>query len=812
MGVSMTVSDASNRKQTSICSFRLGFYYVLLNLCLFTLSLLLLPTSGFRLVAPKNALWAFHAWTPAVSHETSLYPSFIASHAYPKGSSHGFTSSRKVLEVPSIASNLILSASSIISQNPLISNPSDAVVEKRSDTVEVHPFQAEVSKVMDIIINSLYTNKDVFLREIISNAADACDRKKHLLSNEGKPEEKMELRIKADKDNLRLIIEDDGIGMDKTELITNLGTIARSGTAKWLKQIVDGSMDKNMIGKFGVGFYSSYLVANKVDVFSRRLGGTPEIFHWSSNSDGTFSVSSYEDQEFMESGTRLVLHLKEDADEYLEDYKIKELLRKYSEFIQFPIKVWSEKVEYDRVPDMEGSLSDSKGKMKTITKRSYEWEQVNTQAPIWRRNPEEISEQEYHDFYKTTFKAYDNPLAHTFLKVEGQIDFQSVLYIPGALPWELARNMFDEESRGIRLYVRRVFINDKFTEATPRWLTFLRGVVDSDDLPLNVGREILQKSRMLSIINKRITLKTIEMIRSLQLAGGAKWEKFWDNFGKYLKVGVVEDRDHQSQIASLIEFWSTTSGTNRTTLDAYIDRMKANQTAIFYVASESRKAAFESPALEKLRKYGYEVLYSTEPIDEFCLSTLGINKYRDFEVMDVNKADLKLPEDAEHKTKAADLKKHVDLNSLCEWIQNEFGKKLQRVVVSQRLVDSPAILVQGDFGLSPTMQRYMKQQAASQGISERDVYGLAVNQYILEINPDSSIIQQLHRLVKKDKQSKEAQDLIKQLYDVASLQGGYNIEDIPGFSKRVIELMRKTAEESLKNSYSTKAPIDTTTV
>ncbi|KAF8819340.1 Hsp90 domain-containing protein [Cardiosporidium cionae] len=812
MKVYVTKSDAFPPMRTNVRSLRL-WSYMLLNLCIVTSFLLFLPVRSIRLFAPETGRATSQTWTPVSSREVFVSPFLLVSHAYPKVSSiHNLHPKAKLIPELSIASNVILSASPQVSQQPLISSPNDVGMEPtKNESIEVHSFQAEVSKVMDIIINSLYTNKDVFLREIISNAADACDRKKHLVSKDGKPVEKMELRIKADKDKMCLIVEDNGIGMDKAELITNLGTIARSGTAKWLKQIADGSMDTNLIGKFGVGFYSSYLVANKVDVFSRRFGGNSEISHWSSNSDGTFTISSFEDENFMESGTRLVLHLKEDADEYLEDYKIKELLRKYSEFIQFPIKVWSEKVEYDRVPDTESSTLESKGKMKTITKKTYEWEQINKQDPIWRRNPEEINEQDYHDFYKTTFKAYDNPLTYAFLKVEGQIDFQSILYIPGALPWELARNMFDEESRGIRLYVRRVFINDKFTDATPRWLTFLRGVIDSDDLPLNVGREILQKSRMLSIINKRITLKAIEMIRLLQQAGGAKWDKFWDNFGKYLKVGVVEDRDHQAQIAALIEFWSTTSGANRTTLDAYIDRMKPNQTSIFYVTSESRKAAFESPALEKLRKYGYEVLYSTEPIDEFCLSTLGINKYRDFEVMDVNKADLKLPEDADSK-KTTEEKKYMDLSSLCEWIQNEFGKKLQRVVVSQRLVESPAILVQGDFGLSPTMQRYMKQQAASQGISERDIYGLASNQYILEINPDSSIIQQLNHLVKIDKQSKEAKDLIRQLYDVAALQGGYTIEDIPDFSKRVIELMRKNAEESLKYSQSAEVLTDATSV
>jgi len=389
------------------------------------------------------------------------------------------------------------------------------------------------------------------------------------------------------------------------------------------------------------------------------------------------------------------------------------------------------------------------------------------------------------------------------------VEFSSVLFIPGSIPWELTRNMFDDDSRGIRLYVKRVFINDKFQEAIPRWLTFIRGVVDSEDLPLNVGREILQKSKMLTIINKRITNKAIDMIRKIRDKGGDQWNKFWENFGKYLKVGVVEDRDNQEIIASLLQFWSSSSGTERIDLDGYIERMKPNQTAIYYIAAESRKAAEESPALEKLRKLKYEVLYLTEPLDEFCMQSLGINKFRGKEVIDVTKEDLKLAEpEAETPDQIEKRKtKRIEMEGMCTWLQDFFGsKKVQRAVVSDRLTESPAVLVQGEFGMSPTMQRYIRQQAAAQGLSENEMYGMSMNQAVLEINPDHPIIEQLNDMVKKDKNAKANKEVATLIYDVACLQGGYNVEDPGSFAKRITSMMAREASAYMTTASSPPAP------
>uniref|UniRef100_A0A0G4FHB7 Histidine kinase/HSP90-like ATPase domain-containing protein n=1 Tax=Chromera velia CCMP2878 TaxID=1169474 RepID=A0A0G4FHB7_9ALVE len=686
-----------------------------------------------------------------------------------------------------------------------------ATATAEPEQAETYAFQAEVSRVMDIIINSLYTDKDVFLRELVSNAADACDKRKVTLTSHNLPYDHGCIKIRADKRRKLLIVEDTGIGMNKTELINNLGTIAQSGTAKFLQQVADGQADASLIGQFGVGFYSAYLVADQVEVVTRKDVETEDgqllrgqTYRWRSNSEGTFTVFP-EDEEKMDdpfetTGTRVILHLKEEADEYMEDYKIKELLRKYSEFIQYPISVWSEKVDYERVPDPDAPVKPGDPpRMKTVTKRFNEWERVNLQPPIWRRDRDDLSDDDYFEFYKSTFKSYDDPTGYIHFKVEGQVEFSSVLFIPGSIPWELTRNMFDDDSRGIRLYVKRVFINDKFAEAIPRWLTFIRGVVDSEDLPLNVGREILQKSKMLTIINKRIAAKAIDMIREIRRQGGDKWDKFWENFGKYLKVGVVEDRDHKEQIAQLLQFYSSKSGPKQTTLDEYVSRMKANQTAIYYVAAESRQAAAENPLLEKLRALDYEIMYMTEPLDEFCMQSLQTGDYMGKQVVDINKDDLRLPEDESEDEKERKKQKRIEMENLCDWLENYYGKTVQKVRVSERLTESPVLLVQGEFGISPSLQKYIKQQAAAQGTQENEMYGMAMNQLIVEVNAEHPIVEQLNQMVLKDRNSRNAKEVAKLLFDVASLQGGYTVNDPGAFAKGIVRLMKREADTFLDN-------------
>ncbi|KAL8274640.1 hypothetical protein Esti_001355 [Eimeria stiedai] len=791
---------------------------------------------------------------------------------------------------------------------------------------ERFPFQAEVKRVLDIIVHSLYTDKDVFLRELVSNAADACDKKRVLLQEKQQQHQEQQqqwrgsIRVYADKTAGTLTIEDEGLGMSRQELIDHLGTIAQSGTYKFAQHLQqqrqqqqqehgDVQSASDLIGQFGVGFYSAFLVADKVEVISSRwrpeedpavataaadAGGSattdkpvlPEVWKWASSCGQTFSVEKVDavqeqrrwEQQTRElhrqlqqqaakaanstvpaeqrqqqqqqqdallqqqlerpwTGTRVLLHLREDCDDYLEDYRLKELLKKYSEFLPVPIYLLGERIEYERVQDTSEAATAGGGgpKFKTVTNRFSEWSLLNTQAPIWRRSEDTLAEKDYVDFYKATFKAYDDPLAFLHMSVEGQVSFRALLYVPGSLPWELSRNMFDEDSRGIRLYVRRVFINDKFQEAVPRWLTFIRGVVDSDDLPLNVGREILQKSQMLRVVHKRVAAKAVEMIQAIKKQGPDKWGRFWENYGKYLKIGAVEDRDQQEALASLVQLHSTHSRTSSTTLDEYIARAEARnrsieagtheplpdgspakkQKAIYYLAAESRRAAEDSPALEGLRARSFEVVFGVEPLDEFFLASLSISQFKGWPVVDINKADLQLdaeedarspascapstPAEQQKQLEPTELAtKRIELGGLVEWLQQTLGPRVHNVVLSSRLRMHPAVLVQGQMGLSPTMQRYMQQQAAAQGVSDQKLFGASLNQPILEINPTHPITQQLDSMVRADPTSERAKALALELLAVASLQGGYSLEDPGGFAKAVIELLRREADRYLK--------------
>lgn len=432
---------------------------------------------------------------------------------------------------------------------------------------------------MDLIINSLYSDRDIFLRELISNAADACDKKRFLsITAEGEEAAlvKPQIKIRSNMEDNTLIIEDSGVGMTKDELINNLGKIAQSGTKAFVEALGKGTADVNLIGQFGVGFYSAYLVADKVEVVTKSMQGGSKQLRWSSTADSSYTIEEDTDEPFEGSGTRLILHLKEDANEYLEASKIEELLERYSEFIEFPISVWKETTEYKKVPDEEANEDLKEGeepKMKTVPETKEGYEQVNTQKPIWLRSPKDVTEEEYKDFYRSAFKAsYDDPMKYTHFFLEGQVECKAILYVPGMLPFELSRDMFDENSRNIRLYVKRVFINDSFEDLMPRWLKFVKGVVsillccdlncfmrailesqphfsyvvslqvDSDDLPLNVSREILQKSKVLSIINKRLVRKSLDMFKEIEENDPAQYIMFWNNFGKYLKVSQLGHR------------------------------------------------------------------------------------------------------------------------------------------------------------------------------------------------------------------------------------------------------------------------------
>jgi len=690
---------------------------------------------------------------------------------------------------------------------------SECVTAEKNNGKETFEFQAEVGRVMDIIINSLYSDKDIFLRELVSNAADACDKKRFLSITAPDKDNSIEndrpqIWIKANEDKNTLIIEDSGVGMTRDELINNLGRIAQSGTSKFLEAIGDTSKDNmNLIGQFGVGFYSSYLVANKVEVVTKSMQPQSKQLRWESDSGSSFTVfedndSDMDDDEKIKiSGTKIILHIKENSSKYLQQYTLSELLMKYSEFIEFPIHLWKETTEYIKEIDTEASKSLKEGeepKMKTVPKKTLGYNKLNNQKPIWLRSPKEVNQEEYEKFYKSSFRAaYDDPQKWAHFALEGSVEFKALLYIPGMLPFELSKDMFDENTRNIRLYVKRVFINDKFEGIMPRWLNFIRGVVDSNDLPLNVSREILQRSRVLNIINKKLVRKSLDMFRDLASdIDESKYNTFWNNFGKYLKVGVVEDQRNKEDIIPLLRFWSVKSGDKYTSLDAYVDEMPEGQKSIYYVSGEGKEKTKLQPVVEKLSSRGYDVLFMTEALDEITIE--AVRKYKEFDIVDASKEGLDIEEKDENMKKK---KKEFSekYSKVIEYLEVELAGLVEKVVISTLLTTSPAALVQGAYGVSPSMQRYMKAQSVAAGSDAMSTN--MINKAILEINPNHPILQDLENMVEKKLDDSETKIYSKLLYDVARITSGYEISDSGEFAKRIMSLMtrgrsRNTFEEA----------------
>jgi molecular chaperone HtpG len=759
------------------------------------------------------------------------------------------------------------------------------MVSSTDNNTKTFPFNADISQLMSLIINTFYSNKDIAIRELVSNASDALDKMRHILLTESNKITHQDLTIKlqVEKETNCIIIQDNGIGMTNEDLINTLGTIAKSGTKSFMEQLKKTSSDTStMIGQFGVGFYSAFLIADKVDVVTKHY--TSDITYvWSSNGSDSFTIRIADNNEFdiVDHGTKLFLYMKESTSSYLESSKITEIIQRHSEFINYPIMlkeyVRVDAVSADSEPNdttsadselndtepndttsadselndtepndttsADSELNDTEPNDTTSADSELndttsadsepndtekeEWRQLNNQKPIWTREVSTITTDEYTTFYNAiTKKTDEKPAAYKHFQVEGKLEFRGVLYTPSRAPFDMFQKN-TEKSNNIRLYVKRIFITDNCKDLVPDYLQFVCGVVDSEDLPLNVSREMLQENNILKVIRKHIVKKSLEMFNDLANDNNEMYLKFYDAFSKNLKLGVHEDSKNRTKIMELLRYQTSMSNGKMVSLDECIERRKDDTVPLYYMTGEDITAVKTSPLLERLFQQGHEVIFMTDTIDEYVVQQ--VSEYKDCKLVSASKEGLSLnTSDDEKKTMDESMKR---LQPLCDAVQTILGKNIEKVILSNRVVSSPCCLVSGEYGWSANMERIMKAQA----LGDSSMMAFMGARRTLELNPNHIIVKNMfNKLIlhsvddictedtksndvcieevdddndnDKDIKSVKKQtldpdsintirDAVWLLYDSCSLSSGFSVKNISKFSDRINDIVKMSLEQ-----------------